>query len=65
MFQRYIFRIYILDIPGEYTMKTISLKVDDSIFGDTEQIVALKKKPRNRYINEAIDFTTGFKNEKF
>ena len=36
-------------------MKTISLKIDDSIFGDTEKIVALMKKPRNRYINEAID----------
>ncbi len=45
-----------MDIPGEYTMKTISLKIDDSIFGDTEQIVAIMEKPRNRYINEAIDF---------
>ena len=37
-------------------MKTISLKIDDSIFGDTEHIVAIMKKPRNRYINEAIDY---------
>ena len=37
-------------------MKTISLKIDDSIFGETENIVALMKKPRNRYINEAIDY---------
>ncbi len=36
-------------------MKTISLKIDDSIFGETENIVALMKKPRNRYINEAIE----------
>jgi hypothetical protein len=36
-------------------MKIISLKLDDSIFGETESIVALMKKPRNRYINEAID----------
>ena len=36
-------------------MKTISLKIDDSIFGETESIVSLIKKPRNRYINEAID----------
>ena len=35
-------------------MKTISLKIDDSIFGETEQILARIKKPRNRYINEAI-----------
>jgi len=37
-------------------MKTISLKIDDSIFGDTEHIVTIMKKPRNRYINEAIDY---------
>ncbi|MBN2030294.1 hypothetical protein JW824_08625 [bacterium] len=37
-------------------MKTISLKIDDSIFGETENIVALIKKPRNRYINEAINY---------
>jgi len=35
-------------------MKTISLKIDDSVFGETESIVAMMKKPRNRYINEAI-----------
>jgi len=37
-------------------MKTISLKIDDSIFGDTEHIFTIMKKPRNRYINEAIDY---------
>ena len=36
-------------------MKTISLKIDDSIFIETEGIVAVMKKPRNRYINEALD----------
>ena len=36
-------------------MKTISLKIDDSIFGETERIVSAMQKPRNRYINEAID----------
>lgn len=36
-------------------MKTISLKIDDAIFGETEKILASLKKPRNRYINEAID----------
>jgi len=35
-------------------MKTISLKIDDSIFAETEDIVAIFKKPRNRYINEAL-----------
>jgi len=37
-------------------MKTISLKIDDSIFGETESIVSIIKKSRNRYINDAIDF---------
>lgn len=36
-------------------MKTVSLKIDDSIFVETEKILARLKKPRNRYINEAID----------
>jgi hypothetical protein len=37
-------------------MKVISLNLDDSIFIETEKIVAMMKKPRNRYINEAVDF---------
>jgi len=35
-------------------MKTISLKIDDNIFSETEEILETLKKPRNRYINEAI-----------
>jgi len=35
-------------------MKTVSLKIDDSIFVETEKILNRIKKPRNRYINEAI-----------
>lgn len=35
-------------------MKTVSLKIDESIFGETEKILARIKKPRNRYINEAL-----------
>ena len=37
-------------------MKVISLNIDEVIFNETEKIVARMKKPRNRYINEAIDF---------
>ena len=37
-------------------MKVISLNLDDLIFSETEKIVSVMKKPRNRYINEAIDF---------
>lgn len=37
-------------------MKTVSLKIDDSVFGETEKILSQIKKTRNRYINEAIDY---------
>ena len=37
-------------------MKNISLKIDDSIFGETERILSKINKPRNRYINEAIRY---------
>ena len=37
-------------------MKTISLKIDDPIFGETEKILSRVKKTRNRYINDAIDY---------
>ena len=37
-------------------MKTVSLKIDESIFGETEKILSIMKKPRNRYINEAIEY---------
>jgi len=37
-------------------MKTVSLKIDDAIFSETEEILARIKKPRNRYINEALGY---------
>lgn len=37
-------------------MKTVSLKIDDSIFEETEKLLSRIKKPRNRYINEAIAY---------
>jgi len=46
--------IYNFYINGR--MKTISLKVDDSIFGDTEKILSKINISRNRYINEAIAY---------
>jgi predicted transcriptional regulator len=35
-------------------MKTISLKIDDHIFQETEKIVGELQQARNRYINEAL-----------
>jgi hypothetical protein len=37
-------------------MKIISLNIDELIFNETEKLVSILKKPRNRYINEAIDY---------
>ena len=37
-------------------MKIVSLKIDDSVFGETEKILSKIRKPRNRYINEAIEY---------
>lgn len=45
-------------------MKVISLNLNESIFQETEKIVGLLKKPRNRYINEAIDFYNNYQKRK-
>ncbi len=37
-------------------MKRLSLKLDDSVFQDTEQLLKKINKPRNRYINEALKY---------
>ena len=37
-------------------MKTVSLKIDDSIFGETEKILSGIRKSRNKYINEALNY---------
>ena len=37
-------------------MKKLSLKLDDIIYEETEQLLDKIKKPRNRYINEALKY---------
>ena len=37
-------------------MKTVSLKINSSVFDETEEILSDVKISRNRYINDAIDF---------
>ena len=37
-------------------MKTLSLKLDDNIFNETEVVRTMVRKSRNRYINEAVDY---------
>ncbi len=37
-------------------MKTLSLKLDDLIYKETEQLLEKMDKSRNRYINEALKY---------
>ena len=37
-------------------MKTISLKIQNSIFKETEKLVSTMEKSRNKYINDALEF---------
>ena len=41
-------------------MKTLSLKLDDSVFEETEEVVSELKMARNRYINEALTLYNQF-----
>lgn len=43
-----------ISLPNSSTMKTLSLKLDDEIFNDAEEITSKLKMARNRYINEAV-----------
>ncbi len=37
-------------------MKLVSVKLDGSVFKETESILTKSSKSRNAYINEAVDF---------
>ena len=45
-------------------MKIISIKLDDIIYEETEQLLKKIKKPRNRYINEAIQYYNRFQKKQ-
>ncbi len=45
-------------------MKTLSLKLDDSIFTETESITAQLNQARNRYINEALKIYNQYNKRK-
>ena len=45
-------------------MKTLSLKLDDEIYTETEKVVSKLKLPRNRYINEALRLYNQFQNRR-
>jgi len=45
-------------------MKTLSLKLDDKIFNEAEEITVELKLARNRYINEAVNIYNRFNKRK-
>lgn len=45
-------------------MKTLSLKLNESVFKETEGILKEKGISRNRYINEALDFYNRYHKRK-
>jgi hypothetical protein len=50
----YIKKVYTFE--KSTTMKSLSLKLEDDIFAETEKVITKVKKSRNRYINEALSF---------
>jgi hypothetical protein len=45
-------------------MKTLSLKLDDLVYQETELVLEKIKKPRNRYINEALAYYNRIQKKK-
>ena len=45
-------------------MKTLSLKLDEIVYEETEQLLEKIKKPRNRYINEALQYYNHIQKKK-
>jgi 3-methyladenine DNA glycosylase AlkD len=45
-------------------MKTLSLKLDEIVYEETEKLLEKIKKPRNRYINEALHYYNQIQKKK-
>ncbi len=45
-------------------MKTLSLKLKEAVFEETEDILKERGIPRNRYINEALEFYNRYHQRK-
>jgi hypothetical protein len=46
------------------SMKNLSLKLSDSVFTETEKVIKKIRKPRNRYINDALSFYNKYHKKK-
>lgn len=56
-------KVYTLGTTQE-NMKTLSLKLKETILEETEEILREKQIPRNRYINDALDFYNRYQKRK-
>jgi hypothetical protein len=45
-------------------MKNLSLKLSDTVFNETELVIKKIRKPRNRYINDALSFYNKYHKKK-
>jgi len=45
-------------------MKNLSLKLDDIVFKETEEMIEQLKVPRNRYINTALKFYNNYQSKQ-
>ena len=57
-FRWYIPKVY--TFVKIFTMKSLSLKLDEKVFDDTEEITKELKIARNRYINDALELYNKF-----
>lgn len=53
-----------LNLCKNFSMKSISLKLQDPIFQEMEKLLAELETSRNKYINEAIDFYNALQERK-
>ena len=54
-----VFLQYIL-----FYMKNLSLKLSETVFEETEKVINKIRKPRNRYINDALSFYNKYQKKK-
>ena len=47
-----------------WSMKSLSLKLDDEVFNETERIIEKLHYARNRYINEALELYNKYNSRK-
>lgn len=57
--------LFVYTFVKKKIMKTLSLKLDDDVFEETEKVVSELNLARNRYINEALNLYNQFNKRRF